>query len=66
MTEIHSLEMAALQIARSKKAIDASVLPHLQKILAVNFAEMGSELDRQVVMTATLPIRMGILLFYLT
>ena len=66
MTEIHSLEMAALQLARSKKAINASVLPHLQKILAVNFAEMALELDRQVVMTATLPIRMGISLTYLT
>ena len=66
MTETQSLEMAALQLARSKKAIDVSVLRHLQKILAVNFAEMGSELDRQVVMTATLPIRMGISLINLT
>ena len=66
MTETQSLEMAALQLARSKKAIDASVLRHLLKILAVNFAEMASELDRQVVMTATLPIRMGISLISLT
>jgi hypothetical protein len=66
MTETQSLEMAALQLARSKKAINASVLPHLLKILAVNFAEMASEFDRQVVMTATLPIRMGISLTYLT
>ena len=64
MTETQSLEMAALQLARSKKAIDVSVLRHLQKILAVNFAEMALELDRQVVMTATLPIRMGISLTF--
>ncbi len=62
MMEIQFLVTAVHLTALSKKVISALVLLHLLKILAANFVEMVSELDPQAVMTATLSIRMGIIL----
>ncbi len=59
MMEIKILETAVLLLVQSKKVISVQVAPHLQKILAVKFVVIVSELGQLAAMMATLSIRMG-------